>query len=134
MSSILLQYLKNPKVGPNWHAKRGDPYGFFNIHCCKTSNKLRGTLWREFFPEKVSHCRFCQHAICRKTSKTLKGSQNINPFGEKFFSRKKSHNAEKTERGPFSLARYCMLRGKRGKTFLVKFAEPNDSISDHETS
>ena len=39
------------------------------------------------------------------------------PLG--FFS-EKSHNAEKNlEGGPFSLSRYGMLRGKRGKTFLV---------------
>ena len=34
--------------------------------------------------------------------------------------------------GPFSLSRYCMLRGKRGKTFLVQTARPNDSIWDHK--
>ena len=39
------------------------------------------------------------------------------PFGENFFFEKKSNTAEKTERGPFSLYRYGMLRGKRGKTF-----------------
>ena len=33
------------------------------------------------------------------------------------FFEKKSHNAEKTEGGPFSLSRYGMLRGKRGKPF-----------------
>ena len=44
-----------------------------------------------------------------------------------FFS-KKSHNAEKTERGPFSFARYCMLRDKKEKNFLVQIARPNGSI------
>ena len=34
--------------------------------------------------------------------------------------------------GTFSLSRYCMLRGKRGKTFLVQFAGPNVSIWDHK--
>ena len=38
------------------------------------------------------------------------------PLGN-FFSRKKSYNAEKFERGPFSLSRYCMLRGKKEKRF-----------------
>ena len=34
-----------------------------------------------------------------------------------------------TERGgPFGLARYGMLRGKTGKTFLVQFARPNGAI------
>ena len=30
--------------------------------------------------------------------------------------------------GPFGLARYGMLRGKTGKTFLVQFARPNGAI------
>ena len=52
------------------------------------------------------------------------------PFGN-FFS--KSLSAEKTERGdPFSLSWPGMLRGTRGKTFLVQFARPNDSIWDHK--
>ena len=40
------------------------------------------------------------------------------PFGE-FFS-KKSHSAEKNSSkvGHFSLARYCMLRGKKEKNFF----------------
>ena len=25
--------------------KRGDPFALFNIHCCKISKNLRGTLW-----------------------------------------------------------------------------------------
>ena len=46
-----------------------------------------------------------------------------------FFSGKKSHNAEKKLKGrPFGLARYVMLRGKTGKTFLVQFARPNSAI------
>ena len=32
--------------------------------------------------------------------------------------RRKFHKAKKTERGPFSLARYSMLRGKTGKTLF----------------
>ena len=61
--------------------------------------------------------------------------QNIEggPFGE-FFFEKKSHNDEKKLKvGPFSLYRHGMLRGKRGKTFLVQFARPNDSIWDHKS-
>ena len=50
------------------------------------------------------------------------------PFGE-FFFQKKSQCRKKLKRGPFSLFRYCMLRGK---TFLVKFAGPNDSIWDQK--
>ena len=47
---------------------------------------------------------------------------------------KKSHKAEKAERGPFSLSRYCMLPGKKGKPFLVQFARPNYSIGDQKIS
>ena len=50
------------------------------------------------------------------------------PFGEKFFFRKnKSRSAEKNER-VFGLARYGMLRGKTGKTFLVQFARLNSAF------
>ena len=43
------------------------------------------------------------------------------PFGENFFSKKKSRSAEKNERGTFGLARYGMLRGKTGKTFCKNY-------------
>ena len=54
------------------------------------------------------------------------------PFEEKKFRRKKfrkkmSRSAEKNER-VFGLARYGMLRGKTGKTFLVQFARPNSAF------
>ena len=51
------------------------------------------------------------------------------PFGENFISRKKvSQCRKKLKGGPFDLARYGMLRGKTGKTFLVQFARPNGAI------
>ena len=50
------------------------------------------------------------------------------PFGEKFFLKNKSRSAEKMKGGPFGLARYGMLRGKTGKTFLVQFVRPNSEI------
>ena len=69
---------------------------------------------------------FCisQHLLLQNIQKSEGG-----PFGEKF--RKKISVPKKTERGD-SLSRYCMLRGKRGKTFLVQFAMPNDAIWGHE--
>ena len=73
----------------------------------------RGTLW-DF-----------SKSILSQNIKKLKGD----PFG-KVFSKKSQFR--KTERGPLSLSRYGMLRGKRGKTFLVQFARPNDSIWDHK--
>ena len=49
------------------------------------------------------------------------------PFGRKFFP-EKSQCRKKLKGGPFGLARYGMLRGKTGKTFLVQFARPNSAI------
>ena len=41
-----------------------------------------------------------------------------------------THNAKKKLKGGhFSLALYCMIRGKIGKTFLVQFPEPTGTIS-----
>ena len=49
------------------------------------------------------------------------------PFGEKI--RKKCLTVPKNGKGgPFDVARYGMLRGKTGKTFLVQFARPNGEI------
>ena len=41
---------------------------------------------------------------------------------------KKVTMPKKLKGGPFGLARYGMLRGKTGKTFLVQFARPNGAI------
>ena len=49
------------------------------------------------------------------------------PFGGKKIPKKVSM-PKKLKGG----TRYCMLRGKRGTTFLVQFARPNDSIWDHK--
>ena len=43
-----------------------------------------------------------------------------------FFPEKSLTMPKKLKGGPFSLARYCMLRGK--KNFLDQFARPNRSI------
>ena len=50
------------------------------------------------------------------------------PLRKKFFSKKNSQCRKKMKGGPFGLARYDMLRGKTGKTFLVQFAGPNSAI------
>ena len=50
------------------------------------------------------------------------------PFGENFFRKKSLAVPKKIKGGPFGLARYGMLRGKTGKTFLVQFARPNSAI------
>ena len=57
------------------------------------------------------------------------------PFLGKIFCRKKvAQCRKKLEGGLLSISRYGMLRGKRGKTFVVQFARPNDSIWDHKIS
>ena len=50
------------------------------------------------------------------------------PLGKIFFPKKKSQCRKKLKGGPFGLARYGMLRGKTGKTFLVQFARPNSQF------
>ena len=76
MSSILLQYPKNPKVKPKWREKRGTRSDFLTSIVAKHQKTEGDPLEKFFFFEKKSQCR------------------------------------KKTERGPFSLARYCMLLGK----------------------
>ena len=50
------------------------------------------------------------------------------PFGEIFFSKKSLAVPKKMKGGVFGLARYGMLRGKTGKTFLVQFARPDSAF------
>ena len=90
----------------------GDPLEKKQIFEKKSYNveKLKeGTLWD--FPTSI-------------LSQKIEGG----PFGETNFP-KKSRSAEKMLKGgPFGLARYGMLRGKTGKTFLVQFARSNGAI------
>ena len=74
-------------------------------------------------PEKVKGGTFgiFQHLFCRKTAKKIRGG----PFGKIFFRKKVSQCRKKLKGG---LARYGMLCGKTGKTFLVQFARPNSAI------
>ena len=62
--------------------------------------------------------------FCRKTSKKMEGD----PLRKIFFSKKSLAVPKKMKGGAFGLARYGMLRGKTGKTFLVQFARPNSAI------
>ena len=61
----------------------------------------------------------------------IKMLQNIEKLnGEKKIGEKISESLtmpEKLKGGLFSLSRYDMLRGKRGKTFLIQFPRPNDA-------
>ena len=63
--------------------------------------------------------RNCQH-FCR--------SWREDPLEENKFSKKVSQCRKNWKGGPFGIARYGMLRGKTGKTFLVQFARPNGAI------
>ena len=62
--------------------------------------------------------------ILLQNSKKIEGGR----FGA-FFS-KKVPQCQKTQRGPISLAQYCMLRGKKGKTFLVQFPGKTGTIKN----
>ena len=61
-------------------------------------------------------------------------SQNIKKIEgdalmKKLSERKVPQCRKKTGRGSFSLARFCMLREKKRKTFFVKFARPNEKLA-----
>ena len=47
---------------------------------------------------------------------------------EKNSEKNVSQCRKKLKGGPFGVARYGMLHGKTGKTFLVQFARPNGAI------
>ena len=86
-----------------------------------------------FFWKKVSHCRKKLKGWTLWGFSTSISSQNIkklkgDPLGKIFFRKKSLTMPKKLKGGPFGLARYGMLRGKTGKTFLVQFARPNGAI------
>ena len=58
-------------------------------------------------------------------AKLLKKHRRGDPLGGVFFSRTKVSMPKKLKGGPFSLARYCMLRGKKEKPFRFS------SVSQH---
>ena len=126
-----------PKVSQCRKTERVDPLRFFNIHSVAKHEKIEEN--KNFHFRKKSH----------NAEKKLKGgtlwdfstsilSQNIKkmqggPFEEKKFRRKKFRKKclavpKKMKGGVFGLARYGMLRGKTGKTFLVQFARPNSAF------
>ena len=104
---------------------------FFNIHSVAKHEKIEEKIFSFSgkyltMPKKtegVGPFGIFQHRFCRKISKKMQG----NPLGKKF--RKKCLAVpKKLKGGPFGVARYGMLRGKTGKTFLVQFARPNGAI------
>ena len=120
------------KVSQCRKTETGDFSGFLNTHSVVKHQKLEGgkififgkNLTMPKKTDKGTLWDFSASILSQNSRKNEGGS-----FGE-IFSEKKSHSAEKNWKGgPFGLARYCMLRGKTGKTFLVQFARPNGAIS-----
>ena len=109
---------------------KGGPFGVFqHPFCRKTSKKIeRGKI---LFSEKnLSAEKNCKGDPLGFSNIHSDAKQQKNwggAFGEKIFE-KKSRCAETWKGGPFGLARYGMLRGKTGKTFLVQFARPISAI------
>ena len=62
-------------------------------------------------------------------SQNIKKNAGGTLWGKNCFSKKKSlAMPKKMKGGVFGLARYGMVRGKTGKTFLVQFARPNSAF------
>ena len=118
---------------PKWRAMyplelKGGSVRIFQHPLLQNINNLKGGPFGEKNQKKVSQCRkkLKGGTLCDFSTSLL--SQNIKKLkGDSlgiFFE--KSHNAEKNWMGrPFSLSRYGMLRGKKGKPFLVQFARSN---------
>ena len=112
--------------------ERGTLWGFSTSILSQNIKKLKGVKFFIFGKKSHSAKKNCkggpfeifQHPFCRKTSKKMQGD----PLGKNFFRKKVSQCRKKLKGGPFGLARYGMLRGKTGKTFLVQFARPNSAI------
>ena len=66
-------------------------------------------------------------SILSQNIKKMQGDPLRKKIPKKKIPKKMSRSAEKNER-VFGLARYGMLRGKLGKTFLVQFARPNSAF------
>ena len=116
MSSILLQYPKNPKIEPNWRA--GGTLERVTLSDFLTSivaniKKLKGDSFGKFvfeksltMPEKTERDPlgfFNIHSVAKHQKKLKR-----DPLRKKI--EKSLTMPKKTERGPFSFARYCTLR------------------------
>ena len=122
---------KSLTMPKNW---KGDPLGFFNIHSVTKHQKIE--VGKNFvFGRKISQCRKNWRgtlsdfptSILTQNGKKMKGGH----FGGKIFQKNVSQCRKKLKGGPFGVARYGMLRGTTGKTFLVQFARPNGAIWHH---
>ena len=84
---------------------------FFNIHSVAKHQKIEGG--KNFYFRKKNL------TVLKKLKGDPLGFSNIHSDAKQ---------QKKLKGGPFGLARYGMLRGKTGKTFLVQFARPNGAI------
>ena len=117
-----------PKSAPYLRLKKSK-----RTSICQSIGELGTLLWKKNFGKKSHNVEEngkggpfggLSTSILSQNIKKLKGD----PLG-KFFSGKKVSQCRKNWKGgPFGLAWYCMLRGKRAKTFLVQFARPNGAI------
>ena len=112
-----IKLTKNPNDGTDWRAKIGILPHFLTSIVAKNKPKKAERGGRLGF--------FNIHSVDLKIEAgTL--------WGKMFFSSKTLTMQEKLKGGLFSLPRYGMLRGKKGKTFFVQFARENDAIWDHK--
>ena len=116
-SALYLRLKNSKKTSMSKYWWVGDPFmkkKFLEKESLTMPKKLQGwTLWG------------FSTSILSQNIKNWRGD----PLGEKFFSGKSLTMPKKNWKGgPFGLARYGMLRGKTGKTFLVQFARPNSAI------
>ena len=121
------------KKSHNTEKLKGDPLGVFNLHSVAKHQKSEGEIFFLIFGKKSHKAEKKQKggtlwdfstSILSQNSKKNEGG----PFGEKVFPKKILQCRKKLKGGPFGLARYGMLRGKTGKTFLVQFARQNGAI------
>ena len=96
----------------------------------------KGTLWWVFLIKSLTMTKkreplwiFNIHSVT-KLRKKVKGR----PFGDKFFSTKMSHNAEKTQRWEPLVSPGIVCYAEKVKTFLLQFSRPNGSIWHHKIS
>ena len=113
----------------NW---KGDPLGFFNIHSVAKHQKIE---WGKIFifgknltvPKKTERGDPLGFSNIHSVAKQQK-NEGGTLWGKKFPEKSLTVSKKNWKGGPFGLARYGMLRGKTGKTFLVQFARPNSAI------
>ena len=120
--------------------KGGTLWGFSTSILSQNMKKLKKKKFF-YFQDKISQCRkklkggtlwdFSTSILSQNIKKNAGGTLWEKKIRKKI-RKKMSRSAENNWKGGlFGLARYGMLRGKTGKTFLVQFARPNGAIWHH---